>query len=104
MDFLFETCEIYLGTINGQIKLFVAVSKQQDNVDIEFIFGAPFGFMSNLEQFRIFYSFVNQEIRTFSAQIKRKHKLKNFLKFIQAKDPKMKIFLDKQEIAVLWNT
>lgn len=104
MMFLFDTCEIYLGTLDRQIKLFVAVCKNNQNVAIEFIFGTPFGFMKNLKQFRKFYSNVNKEIRTFSAQIKRKHKLKSFLKFIEAKDSEMKIFLDKQEIAVLWNT
>lgn len=104
MEFLFRTCEVYLGILGSQIKLFVAVSKQGDRVNVEFIFGNPFGFMKNFAHFRDFYKDVNQEIRTFEAQIKRKYKLGAFLKFIQAKDSKMKIVLDKQEIAVLWNT
>jgi hypothetical protein len=104
MQFLFETCEVYLGISKSQIKIFIAVSKQGDKVNVEFIFGNPFGFMKNFSHFRDFYKNVNQEIQTFEAQIKRKYKLNTFLKFIQAKDSKMKIILDKQEIAVLWNT
>lgn len=104
MNFLFKMCKIYLGTFQGQIKLFIAISEIKDEANIEFVFGNPFGFMKNLEYFRKFYQDVNPKIQTFSAQIKRKHKLNSFLKFIQTKDQNMQIFLDKQEIVVLWNT
>lgn len=104
MEFLFNTCEVYLGMIDNQIKIFIAVERKDNATIIQFVFGTPFGFMSNVAMFRRFYKKVNPEIQKFSAQIMRKHKLDSFLKFITKKDPEMQINLDKQEITVLWNT
>ena len=104
IKFLFQICEVYLGTINGEIKLFVAVKRDNQNLEIEFIFGDHFGFLENFKKFRFFYHELHPEIRTFRAQITRKHKLKHFMNFLSKKDPNIQIILDKQEIVVLWNT
>ncbi len=104
MRFLFEKFEVYIGIQNQQIKLLVAIATREIEAVVEFIFGSPFGFMDNFACFRSFYQKVNPEIKKFSAHIARKHKLKSFLNFITKKDPQMQIILDKQEIAVLWNS
>lgn len=104
IEFLFKICEVYLGTINGEIKLFVAVKRDNQNLEIEFIFGNHFGFLENFKKFRLFFSDSHPEIRTFRAQITRKHKLKYFMNFLSKKDPNIRIILDNQEIVVLWNT
>jgi len=104
IEFLFKICEVYLGTVAGQIKLFVAVKRDNQNAEIEFIFGDHFGFLENFKKFRFFFCSLHPEIRTFRAQITRKHKLKHFMNFLSKKDRNMQIILDNQEIVVLWNT
>jgi len=104
IEFLFQICEVYLGMIDDQIKLFVAVRRDNQNLEIEFIFGDHFGFLENFKKFRLFFSDSYPEIRTFRAQITRKYKLKHFMNFLSKKDPNIQIILDNQEIVVLWNT
>lgn len=103
-DCLFNTCEVYLGLSDSIVKLFVAVSKQREILDIEFIFGNPFEVVKYFADFRFFYKRLRPEIVTFRAYVERKHNVEKLLKFIQSKDPNASIVLDKQEISVLWNT
>lgn len=102
-DFLFQTSEIYIGTVKGQIKFFCAIIEQESSAIIQFIFGTP-SLAEDFREFRSFYKKVNYKIKKFETEINRENKKEKLIHFIKRKDPDAIFVLDNDKIRVLWNT
>ena len=99
-EYLVDTTSIFYLTQGDRIRFFLSIKKDLKSIVIEFIFGDP---PTMLEDFRVFREFYWQQFDCdlpFTTEIKRQHKLKPFLNFIQKKDKKAKISIDNDKILV----
>ena len=103
IDFLFDNCEVYLSEQDGKINLFIAVSRHEKSLIIDFIFGDGPKTMDYLREFREFFVKENPEITGFFTQITRKHKLQALLSFVRRYDKTAQINIDNSgKIEVYW--
>lgn len=99
-EYLVKTTSIFYLTKGDHIRFFLSIKQDLESIVVEFIFGDP---LTMLGDFRIFRELYWQQFDCdlpFTTEIKRQHKLKSFLNFIQKKDKKAKISIDNDKILV----
>jgi hypothetical protein len=102
-EYLVETTNIFYLMRSDHLRFFVSIKREESQITIEFIFGDAETMLKDFCVFRDHYWNHNNCDLPFVTEIKRKHKLKPFLNFIQKKDPSAKFFLDNGKILVSYN-
>jgi len=85
------------------LRFFISIKREASQITIEFVFGDAETVIKDFCSFRKQYWDRNNCHLTFATEIKRKHKLKPFLNFIQKKDPNAKFSLDNGKILLLYS-
>jgi hypothetical protein len=103
-EYLVEKTDIFYLTHDKRITFFLSITPEPSHVTVEFIFGDTYCMLENFRVFREKYWKQLDYNVPFSTEIKRQHKLKSFLKFIQKKDKDAKFSLDNGKILVLYTS
>jgi len=99
-EYLVDTTSVFYLAEGDHIRFFLSIKQTQESIVIEFIFGDPSTMLGDFRVFREFYWRQFDCDLPFTTEIKRQHKLKAFLNFIQKKDKNAKISLDNGNILV----
>lgn len=103
VDCLFEHCEVYISRDLGEL-FFIAVSKEGERANLEFIFCNQYKMYDYFPTFRSYFKQINPKVKFFYAEITRKYKTNKLISFIKKNDKVATINLDNDKICVLWNT
>ena len=102
-EYLVGATDIFYLMENDHLRFFVSIKREESQITIEFIFGDAATMLKDFCVFRSQYWNHNNCHLPFATEIKRKHKLKPFLNFIQKKDPSAKFLLDNGKILVSYS-
>lgn len=102
-EYLIGNSIIFYLMQDNAIRFFLSIKKEDSQITIEFIFGDAATMLKDFCIFRHDYWQRNNCDLPFVTEIKRQHKLKPFLNFIQKKDPDAKFSLDNGKILVSYS-
>jgi hypothetical protein len=102
-EYLIETSDIFYLMQRDHLRFFISIKREASQITIEFVFGNAETVIKDFCSFRNQYWDRNNCHLTFATEIKRKHKLKPFLNFIQKKYPNAKFSLDNGKILLLYS-
>lgn len=102
-EYLAENSSIFYLMQEDRVRFFLSIKQEESQITIEFIFGDAATMLKDFCIFRHDYWRRNNCHLPFVTEIKRQHKLKSFLNFIQKKDPDAKFSLDNGKILVSYS-